>query len=179
MKTYRFETQLWLPQPRARVFQFFADPSNLERLTPAWLHFEILTPPEIAMREGTLARLSSAPARHTAALAERDRKSGSRPTASSIARPKVPTRSGCTNTLSPRRTMAPLSATKSNMPCPAAGSCKNFSLRPISNGFFSTAIACLKRFSNRRIERQANQSAASPMRDLFRSPQCVRYRLSN
>ena len=63
--------------------------------------------------------------------------------------------------------MAPLLATKSNMPCPAAGSCKNFSLRPISNGFFSTAIACLKKFSNRQIERQANQSAASPLATFF------------
>jgi len=54
MKTYRLETRLWLPQARAQVFQFFADPGNLQRLTPAWLHFEILTPPESAMREGTL-----------------------------------------------------------------------------------------------------------------------------
>ena len=54
MKTYRFESQLWLPQARDQIFKFFADPGNLQRLTPHWLHFEILTPPEIAMREGSL-----------------------------------------------------------------------------------------------------------------------------
>ena len=54
MKTYRFESQLWLPQARDQIFKFFADPRNLERLTPDWLHFEILTAPEIEMREGTL-----------------------------------------------------------------------------------------------------------------------------
>jgi ligand-binding SRPBCC domain-containing protein len=54
MKTQQFQTQLWLPQPRDRVFKFFADPRNLERLTPDWLHFEILTPAEINLRQGAL-----------------------------------------------------------------------------------------------------------------------------
>jgi ligand-binding SRPBCC domain-containing protein len=31
-----------------------ADPRNLERLTPDWLHFEILTPAEINLRQGAL-----------------------------------------------------------------------------------------------------------------------------
>lgn len=53
MKTYRLETQLWLPQPRDLVFEFFANPRNLERLTPAWLHFEILTPLDTVIRRGT------------------------------------------------------------------------------------------------------------------------------
>ena len=72
MKTYRFETELWLPQPRAQVFDFFADPRNLERLTPSWLHFEILTSPDIAIAPGHVTRLSFAPARHSAPLAKRD-----------------------------------------------------------------------------------------------------------
>ena len=54
MKTYQLETQLWLPQARDQVFKFFADPRNLERLTPEWLHFEVLTPTETEIRQGTL-----------------------------------------------------------------------------------------------------------------------------
>jgi ligand-binding SRPBCC domain-containing protein len=43
MKTYQLKTEIWLPRPREEVFGFFADPANLERLTPAWLRFEIIT----------------------------------------------------------------------------------------------------------------------------------------
>jgi ligand-binding SRPBCC domain-containing protein len=54
MRTYRLQTQLWLPQPREEIFNFFSDPSNLDRLTPPWLHFEILTPKSVEMNAGTL-----------------------------------------------------------------------------------------------------------------------------
>lgn len=54
MKTYKIDTQLLVPAPRAEVFRFFADPRNLERLTPPWLHFEIITPPDIVIEQGTL-----------------------------------------------------------------------------------------------------------------------------
>jgi ligand-binding SRPBCC domain-containing protein len=54
MKTYRLEKTIWLPQPRDKVFTFFAEPRNLDRLTPPWLNFSILTPAPAAIERGTL-----------------------------------------------------------------------------------------------------------------------------
>jgi ligand-binding SRPBCC domain-containing protein len=53
MRTYQLQTSLWLPQPRQWIFAFFSDPKNLERITPPWLHFEILSPTELAVDRGT------------------------------------------------------------------------------------------------------------------------------
>jgi ligand-binding SRPBCC domain-containing protein len=67
MKTHRLKTEMWLPQKRTTVFSFFADPRNLEDLTPGWLHFEILTPLPLQMKPGALIdyrlRLYSIPLR--------------------------------------------------------------------------------------------------------------------
>ena len=54
MKTHHLETEQWLPRGLDQVFKFFADPRNLERLTPPWLSFEILTRPDIQIKQGTL-----------------------------------------------------------------------------------------------------------------------------
>jgi ligand-binding SRPBCC domain-containing protein len=40
--------------PLDRVFEFFCDASNLEVLTPPWLHFSVITPAPVEMRAGTL-----------------------------------------------------------------------------------------------------------------------------
>jgi ligand-binding SRPBCC domain-containing protein len=52
--TQRLERELFVPSPLSEVFPFFADAHNLERLTPTWLSFKILTPPPIQMGVGTL-----------------------------------------------------------------------------------------------------------------------------
>lgn len=51
MKTWCLCASLWVPKPPTEVFPFFADAQNLERLTPRWLSFRILTPLPVAMRE--------------------------------------------------------------------------------------------------------------------------------
>ena len=54
MKTFVYESSVWLPRPLDEVFEFFSDASNLEVITPPWLKFSVVTPRPIEMRPGTL-----------------------------------------------------------------------------------------------------------------------------
>ncbi len=54
MTEFLHESELWVPQARDEVFPFFADAGNLEKLTPPWLRFEIVTPRPITMKAGAL-----------------------------------------------------------------------------------------------------------------------------
>ena len=52
MKLFTLETEQWFPHPPEALFPFFADAANLERLTPPWLHFRILSQ-RVEMGKGT------------------------------------------------------------------------------------------------------------------------------
>lgn len=67
MNTHFLRRVQVIPRPRAEVFEFFEDATNLARITPPFLGFEILTPAPIRMAPGTLIdyriRLFGAPLR--------------------------------------------------------------------------------------------------------------------
>ena len=52
MRTFELHSSVTLPRPLDEVFRFFSDARNLERLTPPWLRFSVLTPGTIEMRPG-------------------------------------------------------------------------------------------------------------------------------
>lgn len=72
MKVHLLEREQFVARPRAEVFDFFAQARNLERITPPWLRFEVLTPEPIPMAVGTLIdyrlRLHGIPLRWTSRI---------------------------------------------------------------------------------------------------------------
>jgi ligand-binding SRPBCC domain-containing protein len=57
---HTFQSEQWVPYPRERVFEFFADPANLPPLMPAWQHARVEKAPEAA-GEGSLITISFRP----------------------------------------------------------------------------------------------------------------------
>lgn len=74
MKTWVLRREQWIPAPLGRVFPFFADAANLQRITPPWLRFSILTPLPIEMAPGAQIeyrlRLAGIPVRWRTRIAE-------------------------------------------------------------------------------------------------------------
>lgn len=54
MRTFSLHREILLAHDIDKVFAFFGDPANLERLTPRWLKFEVLTPPVDEVKPGLL-----------------------------------------------------------------------------------------------------------------------------
>jgi ligand-binding SRPBCC domain-containing protein len=54
MRTYVYESALFVHSPIATVFDFFSDARNLERITPPSLRFEIVTPGPLRMAAGAV-----------------------------------------------------------------------------------------------------------------------------
>ncbi|RMF75474.1 MAG: CDP-paratose 2-epimerase [Acidobacteria bacterium] len=53
MRDQLFEAEQTIPRPRSEVFAFFADPANLESITPPWLRFRIVARTTAAVRDGS------------------------------------------------------------------------------------------------------------------------------
>src|SRR5438067_4953947 len=76
----RLEREQVVKRPLGEVFEFFARAENLERITPPWLNFRVLTPGTIEMDSGTLIdcrlRLHGLPFRWTSRIElwERERR---------------------------------------------------------------------------------------------------------
>ena len=72
MKVYTLKREQLINRPRRKVFAFFERPENLERITPASLGFEILTPKPILMQTGMVLdytiRLFGIPVRWTTVI---------------------------------------------------------------------------------------------------------------
>ncbi len=52
MITNTLRCELWVPNPLSEVFEFFSRAENLERITPPWMQFRILTPLPVTMKQG-------------------------------------------------------------------------------------------------------------------------------
>jgi hypothetical protein len=58
MPPFVFHAEQFVPRPLAEVFDFFSKAENLQELTPAFLHFRILSVDPAPIRKGTLIKYS-------------------------------------------------------------------------------------------------------------------------
>jgi ligand-binding SRPBCC domain-containing protein len=56
MQLFSIDRTIFLPRSIDEVFEFFSDAHNLERLTPSFLKFHVITPDPIVMKPGTHIR---------------------------------------------------------------------------------------------------------------------------
>ncbi|TVQ80740.1 MAG: CDP-paratose 2-epimerase [Bradymonadales bacterium] len=50
----RFRSETWIPKPVEEVFSFFSDAKNLEKITPPFLNFKVLSQSTEKIQEGTI-----------------------------------------------------------------------------------------------------------------------------
>ena len=50
MDYYEINSSQFIPESIENVFSFFSKPENLEKITPNYLHFTIITQPPIQMK---------------------------------------------------------------------------------------------------------------------------------
>lgn len=48
----RLQAVMHIPQKIEKVFAFFSDPLNLEKITPPWLHFSVQDPEKVTIHKG-------------------------------------------------------------------------------------------------------------------------------
>ena len=53
-RCYVLTCRVLLPHRREKVFSFFSDAFQLDQITPAWLHFRVMTPAPVDLRKGCL-----------------------------------------------------------------------------------------------------------------------------
>ena len=72
MRIFELNSEVQVARRTSDVFPFFSDAFNLERLTPPWLRFQVVTPGAIRMEVGNPGRIPVAPPRSTDPLDQRN-----------------------------------------------------------------------------------------------------------